>query len=81
MEASVLDLRKNMSAVLSAINRHERVTLTHRGHRKAVIVPLTEKQGKKVKVSDLAAFGMWQNRKETEDVTAYVENLRKGRTF
>ena len=30
MEASILDLRKNMKKVMSALERNERVTLTRR---------------------------------------------------
>jgi len=79
MEASVLDLRKNMSRVMSALDRRERVILTHRGRRRAVIVPITEQ--KKVKVADLPAFGMWADREDLSDPVAYVEGLRKPRTF
>lgn len=79
MEASVLDLRKKMSEVMSAIDRRERVTLTHRGRRRAVIVPLEEEKKTKVKVSDLPAFGMWANRDDMTDAVAYVEKLRESR--
>ena len=81
MEASVLDLRKNMSKVMSAINRRERVTLTHRGRRKAVIVPFTEKKQSRVKVADLPAFGMWKNREDLADVEAVVRQMREPRRF
>lgn len=81
MEASVVDLRKKMSEVMSAIDRHERVTLTHRGHRKAVIVPFKDSKKVKAKVADLAAFGMWADREDLDDVSAFVRNLRKPRRF
>ena len=77
MEASVLDLRKKMSEVMSAIDRHERVTLTHRGRRRAIIVPIQEK--KKVKVADLAAFGMWADRDDMKNPVSYVEKQRDQR--
>jgi len=32
MNATVLDLRKNMKRILAAIDRNQRVTLTYRGH-------------------------------------------------
>ncbi len=79
MEASVLDLRKKMSEVMSAIDRRERVTLTHRGRRRAVIVPLEEEKKTKVMVSDLPAFGMWAKRDEMTNAVAYVEKLRESR--
>ena len=81
MEASVLDLRKRMREVMSAIDRHERVTLTHRGRRRAVIVPLTEAKQSKVRVADLPAFGMWAERADMADPVDYVKELRKPRKF
>ena len=39
MNASVLDLRRNMKDVIAALDRNESVTLTYRGRRKASIVP------------------------------------------
>ena len=79
MEASVLDLRKKMREVLTAIDRHETVTLTHRGKRRAVIVPWSQTGKTKVRTADLAAFGMWSDRPEMTDPSAYVENIRKPR--
>ena len=79
MEASVLDLRKRMREVMMAIDRHETVTLTHRGKRRAMIVPWGKTKKSKVKVADLSAFGMWSDRPETADPAAYVETIRKPR--
>lgn len=81
MEASVLDLRKKMREVMSAIDRHERVTLTHRGRRRAVIIPFSESKSGKVRVSDLPAFGMWADRADMPDPVTFVEQLRKPRSF
>lgn len=79
MEASVLDLRKRMREVMLAIDRHETVTLTHRGKRRAVIIPWSQTEKSKLKTADLAAFGMWSDRPETADPAAYVETIRKPR--
>ena len=79
MEASVLDLRKRMREVMMAIDRHETVTLTHRGKRRAVIIPWSKKGKTKVKTADLSAFGMWSDRPEMSDPAAYVETIRKPR--
>ena len=79
MEASVLDLRKKMREVLEAIDRRETVTLTHRGRRKAIILPYPEK--KSVRIEDLPAFGMWKDREDMSDPVAYVNKLREGRRF
>ena len=80
MNATVLDLRRNMKGVLAAIERNEHVTLTQRGRKKAVIVPYRE-QHKEKSVSQHPAFGMWKDRDETADVDAYVRKLREGRQF
>lgn len=80
MEASVLDLRRKMSEVMSALDRRERVTLTHRGRRRAVIVPIEDEKKATVKVSALPAFGMWAKRDEMTDAVAYVEKLREPRS-
>ena len=79
MEASVLDLRKRMRDVMMAIDRHETITLTYRGKRRAVIIPWSQTRKTKVKVADLAAFGMWSDRPEMDDPAAYVETIRKPR--
>ena len=81
MEASILDLRKNMKKVMSALERNERVTLTRRRRKMAVIVPAGEKQARKTKAADLAAFGMWADREDMQDVSAYVRELSKPRSF
>ena len=81
MEASVLDLRKNMPEVIAAIDRNERVTLTYRGNRKAVIIPFDEANKPRVKTSDHPAFGMWAGRHDLNDVPAYVRELRKPRSL
>ena len=81
MEASVLDLRKKMREVMSAIDRGERVTLTRRGRRYAVIVPFDEAKSSKVKVADLPAFGMWTDRADILSPISYVDEIRKSRRF
>ena len=81
MEASVLDIRKKMREVMSAIDRCERVTLIHRGRRRAIIIPFSEAKRSKVKVADLPAFGMWAERTDMTDPVAYVDKIRKPRSF
>lgn len=77
MKASILDLRRHMSTILKALDRNENVTLTYRGHEKATIVP--KKAAEKVGMENHPAFGLWQNRKDVQDVEATVRNIRKGR--
>ncbi len=81
MEASVLDLRKKMTDVISAIDRQERVTLTYRGRPKAIIIPMRQSKATKIKVADLPGFGMWKDREDMADIPSYVRELRRGRKF
>ena len=78
MNATILDLRTNMKNVLTALNRNEKVTLTYRGKKKAVIVPCKDEQST-LSASDHSAFGIWRDKDQTADVDAYVRDLRKGR--
>jgi antitoxin (DNA-binding transcriptional repressor) of toxin-antitoxin stability system len=81
MEASVLDLRKNMREVMSAISRHEHITLTYRGRVCAEIVPVGTAKAKQVKAADLPAFGLWAQRADLAAPVSYVEQLRQPRRF
>lgn len=81
MEASILDLRNNMKKVMSAIERNERVILTRRHRKMAVIMPVCDSRKIRAKVADSPAFGMWADREEMRDVVSYVRELRKPRSF
>lgn len=80
MNATFLDLRKNTKKILSAIERNEPVTLTYRGHKKALIIPCDDSNARP-SIKDCTAFGMWNDRDDMENVEGYVRNLRQGRTF
>lgn len=80
MNATVLDLRKNMKRILAAIDRNQRVTLTYRGRKKAIIIPCRD-EARRRSASQHPAFGMWAKRDDATDVDAFVRNLRKGREF
>ena len=77
MKASILDLRRHMSAVLKALDRNENVTLTYRGQEKATIVP--KKKAAPAHFKEHPAFGLWQDREAMTDVDNVVRNIRKGR--
>ena len=81
MEASIVDLRYRMKSVLEALDRGESVTVLHRGKPRARLEPIQSKAKTKprMKVADHPAFGMWKDRKDMEDVEAYVRHLRRPR--
>lgn len=77
MKATVLDMRRNTRKILEAIARSETVTLTHRGKHIARIEPIRD--GRRPSALLHKAFGMWSDRPEMGNPSAYVRNLRKGR--
>lgn len=77
MKATVLDMRRNPKKILDAIARNETVTLSHRGKPVALIEPI--KNSERLSAAEHSAFGMWANRSEVADPSAYVRELRKGR--
>ncbi len=79
MQATVLDLRRNTRDILAALERNERVTLTNRGRKQAVIVPCTEKH--RSLSAAHPAFGIWKDRDDLADVAGHVRRLRKGRSL
>lgn len=77
MEASILDMRRNPKKILEAIARNEAVTLTMRGKAVARIEPIGSE--KRASAAEHEAFGMWADRDDMADPSAYVRAMRKGR--
>jgi prevent-host-death family protein len=75
MKATIVDLRYRMNEVLKALERKERVTITHHGKVKGVIEPLQMR--KAIKVKDHPFFGM--RSEESRSVEALMDDLRGGR--
>lgn len=80
MEATMVDFRNRMAAIQSAVERRERVTVTSHGRPWAVLVAWEDDVPKTPKASDFAAAGMWADRDDLADPTAYVGKLRQRRT-
>jgi prevent-host-death family protein len=78
MKATVLDLRRNPRKILDAIARNETVTLSKRGREIARIVP-NRPTAKAASIKNSPAFGIWKDRADMRDPSAYVRRLRKGR--
>ena len=78
MNATVLDLRKNMKHILAVIDRNEQITLTYRGSKKAVIVPCN--YGKtRISTADHPVFAMWDDHDKLDDVDSFIRTIRKTR--
>jgi antitoxin (DNA-binding transcriptional repressor) of toxin-antitoxin stability system len=77
MKATLLDMRRNPRKILEAIARNETVTLTNRGVEVARIEPV--RGGERPRASGHEAFGMWADRPEMGDPSAWVRERRRGR--
>ena len=65
MKASVVDLRYKMNEVLKALDRRERVTITHHGKIKGTIEPV--RAGAMMKVEEHPFFNMAADDIETAE--------------
>jgi antitoxin (DNA-binding transcriptional repressor) of toxin-antitoxin stability system len=54
-----------------------RVTVLGRGKPKAQTVPIARK-AERAKLAEAEVFGMWKERKDLNDVPAYIRKLRQG---
>jgi len=77
MKATTLDLRYRTKDVLKAVERGVTVTVLYRGKAKAQIVPLSSSKAAGLRTGE--AFGLWKDRKDMGDVSAYVMKLRRPR--
>jgi len=75
MEISVKELRAQLGRFVAMAQAGEDITITLRGKAVAKIVPIGNKQKT---YSSSKLFGMWTDRGDLEDPTAYVESIRKG---
>ena len=75
MKASVVDLRYKMNEVLKALDRRERVTITHHGKVKGIIEPV--RSGKLMKVEEHPFFNMAAD--DIETVAEQMDSLRASR--
>jgi antitoxin (DNA-binding transcriptional repressor) of toxin-antitoxin stability system len=65
-----------MKSVLAALDRGEPVTVLYRGKEKARLVPSTSEKTCR-DITEHPFFGMWRDREDMADPSAYVRNLRK----
>lgn len=77
MEATTKDLRLHTAEVLAAIDRGEKVVITYRGKRRAVLTRWQETAPSTGETVQNPAFGIWSDK--TESVDAEVRRLRQGR--
>ena len=79
MEISTKQLRIEPGRIISQAENGQEITITYRGKPRAKIVSLTDRRYVNTENLDDELFGIWKNRKDTENVEQYIRNLRKGR--
>lgn len=80
MKASFVDLRRKSAEIIRALERNERITIFYRGRPKAIMQPLSdEAEQMPAKAKEHAAFGLWRDREDVQDVAAHIRELRQGR--
>ena len=83
MQATAKDLQFHTQEILNTASRGEEVIITYHGKPYVKIVSLGMNSNKKTgkKTSSAALFGIWKDHAESEDVNAYMDQLRKGRNL
>jgi prevent-host-death family protein len=76
MEVSVVELRQRMRELLKAVDRGETVTILYRGRPRAVLGPVEGAKRPRTRVVDHPAFGLWRDREEMADPSAWVRAER-----
>ena len=79
MVVSTKQLRVQPGRIISQASNGQEITITYRGKPQAKIVPLTNRKPLSIDNTDDELFGIWKNRKDTENVEQFVRNMRKGR--
>ena len=75
MLATAKELRFRVKELLERVTQGEEIVITYHGRPKAKLIPFIEEEVEEE--TDL--FGIWQDNEKTEDVDAYIRQLRRGR--
>ena len=79
MVITTRQLRIYPGKIISQAANGQEITVTYRGKPRAKIVSIASRNSHVLEEGEGELFGMWKNRKETENVEQFVRNLRKGR--
>ena len=79
MQVSTKELRIQPGRIIEQVSLGEEIIITYHGKALAKIIPINDKELDINSTNEL--FGMWKDNSNTENVDAYVRNLRKGRPF
>lgn len=73
--ATAKELRNRASAILESVRKGEEIVITLRGKSIAVLKPLQKPE----KRFNPVGFGIWKDRKDLQDVSAWLEERRTAR--
>jgi prevent-host-death family protein len=79
MTITAKQLRSQPGRIISQAANGQEITITYRGKPSAKIIPIA---GRKIHFSEEhenELFGIWKDRKNTENVEQFVRNIRKGK--
>ncbi len=79
MNATISDLRRKTSEILKAVDRGETVHVLDRGKERAVVAPPAKQKRPKRSSGEHPFCGMWADRKDMEDVHAWLDRMRERR--
>ena len=80
MEIALTDLEPYSRQLIEALDRGEEVTLIYRDKPCARVTPVVSDSPETEKdLTCTPLFGLWRDREDIPDVTAYVDTLRKAR--
>jgi len=79
MEITAKQLRIEPGRIISQVNNGQEITITYRGKPRAKIVPIVNKKAISIDGQNDELFGIWEKRKDTENVEEYIRTMRKGR--
>jgi len=77
MKATAVDLRRRTKEIIDALDRGESVIITYRGKEKGTIVP--RRKRKRMPAADHPAAGIWKDREDMKDPSAWVRKIRRSR--
>ena len=79
MEITTKQLRMQPGRIVSRAANGQEITVTYRGKPRAKIVPVTGGKKPVPEIPGNELFGIWKDRKDTENPGQFVRNIRKGR--
>jgi len=79
MEITTKQLRIKPGRIISQAADGQEITITYRGKPRAKIVPVANRKSLVSEDPGNELFGIWKNRKDTEDVEQFAGKMRRGR--